>query len=93
MCGMKENNGLDGNRVEIFPPLRELQLRQFCTAAAFIDGPAWIPGFFAFASLVLRPEDDELRVLLSLIVNAGSRQLRLRRGSRACCAAVNNVCD
>ncbi len=42
MYGVSGNNGLDGNRVEIFPPLRELQLRQFCTAAAFIDGPAWI---------------------------------------------------
>ncbi len=78
MYGVSGNNGLAGNWGKIFPPLRELRVRQFCTAAAFIDGPAWIPGFFAFASLVLRPEDDELRVWLSLIVNAGARQLRLR---------------
>jgi hypothetical protein len=40
---------------------RWFQFRQFCTAAAFTDVPAWIPGFFAFAPLMLRPEDDQGR--------------------------------
>jgi len=55
MCGVNGNNGLSGNRVEIFPPLRELRVRQFCTATAVIGVPAWIPGSPPFASLVLRP--------------------------------------
>ena len=61
MCGVSGNNGLGGNEVEIFPPVRELQLRQFCTAVNFIDVQAWIPDTLR-SFLAHEVENDELVV-------------------------------
>ncbi|RJG44775.1 hypothetical protein D3Y55_11195 [Mesorhizobium sp. DCY119] len=56
-----------------------LQLRQFCTAAAFIDVPAWIPDTLR-SFLAHEVENDELRLGLPLIFGLGelpARQLRI----------------